>query len=124
MSQIRFLIDESLPRSLVAGLRRRESSIDVWRVGQPNMPAFGASDAELLRFCEKSERTLVSLDRASIPGHVTEHLTAGGHTWGVLLVTRRCTFRGLLDELVLIWSASDSADWRDVLLYLPLPESL
>jgi Domain of unknown function (DUF5615) len=67
MSQVRYLIDENLPLSLVAALRRAEPGIDVWRLGQTNMPAFGCDDRTLLAFCEQSQRLLVSLDRASMP---------------------------------------------------------
>lgn len=120
MSQVRFLIDESLRLSIVAALRRVEPSIDVHRVGQTQMPAFQSSDPELLAFCEESGRMFVSLDRATMPLHVAAHLARGSHTWGVLLVTRQCSFRSLLDDLALIWSASKAAEWRDSIHYLPL----
>ena len=120
MSQVRYLIDESLPRSLVTALRRREPAFDAWRVGQPNMPAFGSTDPDLLIYCEGAGRLLVSLDRASMPTHIAAHLAAGRHTAGVLLVTRRCTIRTLLDDLILIWSASEAEEWSDGLIYLPL----
>ena len=68
------------------------------------MPPFGTPDPDILAFCEKSDRLLVTLDRASMPAHIAEHLAAGGHTAGVLLVTPGCSFRQLLDDLLLIWS--------------------
>jgi len=120
MSHVRYLIDESLPLALVAGLRRREPAIDVWRVGQQGMPAFGADDADILVFCEKAQRMLVSLDRATLPGHAGEHVDAGHHTNGVLLVTRRCTLRMMLEDLLLVWSTTDADEWLDVVAYLPL----
>ena len=120
MSQVSYLIDESLPLSLVAGLRRSEPGIDAWRVGQARMPAFGSDDPKLLAFCEQVGRLLVSLDRASMPDHVAAHISSGGRTSGVLLVTRRCSWRNLLDDLILIWSASEADEWRDTLHYLPL----
>jgi len=120
MSQVRFLVDESLRLSLVAALRRAEPAMDVWRVGQAGMPAFGSPDPELLTFCDREKRLLVSLDRASMPDHVAAQVAAGRSTWGVLLVTRRCSFRQLLDDLVLIWSATEAEEWRDVIHYLPL----
>jgi hypothetical protein len=120
MSQVRYLIDESLRLAVVAALRRIEPEMNVQRVGQPGMPPFGSSDPDLLAFCEKSERLLVSLDRASMPVHIATHHAAGGHTWGTLLVTRRCSFRQLLDDLVFIWCASEAEEWFDSTHYLPI----
>ncbi|HZU37929.1 MAG TPA: DUF5615 family PIN-like protein [Gemmataceae bacterium] len=120
MSQVRFLIDESLRLSVVAALHRIEPTLDVHRIGQPGMPAFGSSDADVLGFCEASQRMLVSLDRASMPGEIAKHQAAGRHTWGVLLVTGRCSFRHLLDDLVLVWSASEAEEWQGAIHYLPI----
>ncbi len=120
MSQVCYLIDESVRLSVVAALRRAEPAIDVWRVGQTGMPSFGTLDPDLLSFCEQQQRTLVSLDRASMPVHVAAHHASGGHTGGVLLVTRRCTFRQLLDDLILIWTITAAEEWRDAIVYLPI----
>ena len=120
MSQVRYLIDESVRLSVVAALRRAEPGIDVWRVGQAGTPPFGSLDPDILAFCEEQDRLLVSLDRVSMPDHVAAHHTTGGHTSGVLLVTRRCTLRQLLDDLLLIWTASEAEEWRDTIPYLPM----
>ena len=84
------------------------------------MPPFGSLDPDILAFCEHEQRMLVSLDRVSMPVHVAAHQAAGGHTWGVLLVTRRCSLRQLLDDLLLIWTASRAEEWCDTIHYLPL----
>lgn len=120
MSQVRYLIDESVRLSVVAALRRAEPAIDVWRVGQSGMVSFGSPDIDLLAFCEQQQRILVSLDRASMPVHVAAHQADGGHIAGVLLVTRRCSLRQLLDDLILIWTATEAEEWRDSIHYLPL----
>ena len=120
MSQVCYLIDESLRLSTVAALRRIEPSLDVHRVGQAEMPPFGTPDPEILAFCDKSNRLLVTLDRASMPAHVADHLAAGGHTAGLLLVTPTCSFRQLLDDLLLIWSCTTAEEWCDAIHYLPL----
>lgn len=120
MSQVRYLIDESVRLSVVAALRRAEPAIDVWRVGQSGMVPFGSPDIDLLAFCERQQRILVSLDRASMPVHVATLQAHGGHIGGVLLVTRRCSLRQLLDDLILIWTATEAEEWRDTIFYLPL----
>jgi hypothetical protein len=35
-------------------------------------------------------------------------------------VTRRCSFRQLLDDLVLIWNATEAEEWLDAIHYLPI----
>lgn len=120
MSHVRYLIDESVRLSVVAALRRAEPAIDVGRVGPAGMPPFGSLDPDILAFCEQEQRMLVSLDRASMPDHVAAHHAAGGHTWSALLVTRRCSLRQLLDDLLLIWTASEAEEWCDAIHYLPL----
>jgi Domain of unknown function (DUF5615) len=120
MSRVRFLIDESVRLSVVAALRRIEPLIDVIRVGQSEGPSFGTSDAELLCYCEETRRLLVSSDRGTFPDHVADHLAVGRHSWGVLLIVPGCTYRELLDELLVIWSASEAEEWQDTLHYLPL----
>lgn len=120
MSQVRYLIDESVRLSVMSALRRGDPAIDVWRVGQAGMPPFGSLDPDILAFCEQEQRMLVSLDRASMPDHVAAHRAVGGHTWGVLLITRRCSLRQLLDDLLLVWIASGAEEWWDAIHYLPL----
>lgn len=72
MSQVRYLIDESLRLSTVAAMLRIEPALDVHRVGQAEMPPFGTPDPDILAFCEKSDRLLVTLDRASMPTHIAD----------------------------------------------------
>ncbi len=52
--------------------------------------------------------------------HIAEHMAAGGRLWGVFLVKRRASLSELLDNLVLVWSATEAAEWRDQVLFLPL----
>jgi hypothetical protein len=35
-------------------------------------------------------------------------------------LTRRCSFRQLLDDLVLIWSVTEAEEWPDAIHYLPM----
>jgi hypothetical protein len=122
MSQVQFLLDENMPRALAAALRRREPTLDVRRVGQSDMPSIGTNDPDLLRFCQQSERLLVSRDKSSMPQHVADHVAQGGHTPGVLLATNRCTLGSLAEDLLLIWSATSSSEWQVVIAYLPLTD--
>jgi len=120
MSQVTFLLDENLPAALETGLLRREPALDVVRVGQEGGPPVGTHDRELLLVCESQRRLLVSRDRSTMVGHVSRHMDAGHHTFGVLLARRRTTLHQMIDDLILLWSASEAEEWCDQLLYLPL----
>lgn len=120
MSRCRFLIDECVPSSLVRGLRRRLPEVSVAQVGELQAPPKGISDQGLLKSCEANQRLLVTADRASMVRWVKEHQQAGGRTWGVLLIGPNASVGQILDELTLIYEASEDSEWTDVLLFLPL----
>ena len=120
MSLCRFLVDECVPSSLTRGLRRRLPDVSVLQVGDPETPAKGASDSDLLEFCEAERRLLITADRSTMTDHVRKHLEEGRHTWGVLLIGPNASLGQILDDLCLIYEATDDTEWVDALYYLPL----
>jgi len=119
MSRCRFLVDECVPASLVRGLRRRLADVSVIQVGEPEAPPKGTGDLELLVFCEEQRRLLITADRATVPDCVRLHLERGRHTWGVLVVGPDASLGLILDELSLVYGATEDTEWVDVLYYLP-----
>lgn len=120
MSQMRFLLDECTANALIEGLQRREPAIDALRVGQPGAPLRGTQDPELLLAAESLERTLVSNDRSSMPGHLIAHFTSGHHTWGVILMKEGYPTGRYIDELLLIWTAMTAEELQDSMMYIPV----
>lgn len=119
MSRCRFLVDECVPSALARGLRRRLTDVSVLQVGDPQAPPKGTSDADLLLFCEDEKRLLITADRATMPDCIKDHLRRGRHTWGVLVVGADVSLGYVLEELSLVYEASEDAEWIDVLYYLP-----
>jgi len=93
--------------------------VSVLQVGEPESLPKGATDAQLLEFCEAHRRLLITADRSTTPDCVQRHLDRGGHTWGVLLVGPKASLGLILDELCLIYEASEDTEWIDVVYYLP-----
>lgn len=120
MSLCRFLVDECVPSALTRGLRRRLPDVSVLQVGDPESPAKGASDPDLLAFCEDQRRLLITADRSTMADHVRQHLGEGRHTWGVLMIGPNASLGQILDDLCLVYEATDDTEWVDVLYYLPL----
>lgn len=119
MATIRYLLDEQLPKALMLALLREEPAMEVLQVGINPAPPKGTLDPDLLKLAEANQLTLLSFDKSTLPGHVNDHLGAGLHTWGVFLLRDGLPLRDYVDDLLLMWSASQAADWQDVLDWLP-----
>jgi hypothetical protein len=119
MSIIRFLCDEDVPEMLITGLLREEPAIDILAVGEVGAPPKGTPDPQLLLFAEAEMRTMITRDRRTMPKHVVRHLTAGHHTWGVLILRRKASLRRCRDDLILLWAATEAEEWKDQIAGLP-----
>src|SRR5437867_8185963 len=104
----RYLFDENVDPVLARTLRSVYPGIDIVLVGQAGGPAKGAPDAELLRFADQQQRMLVSFDKASLPQHVANHTSAGGQTWGVVLLRQNFPLTSYVQALGLVWQASEA----------------
>lgn len=116
----KFLIDENLTHDIVVGVRKRDPSIDILRVGDPGAPPKGTPDPAILDFCETEQRILVTNNRASMPAHITAHQAAGKHIWGILSTrTRRPPLGPIVEMLVIIAGASEAEEYIDVTGWIP-----
>jgi hypothetical protein len=120
VSNLKYLLDENVDDSLRSALHSHWPDMIVWRVGQPAAPRCGTPDPEILVWCETKGFTLVTNNRESMPVHLQEHLAAGRHVPGILTLNPRMTVRETLDELALIWVASDPIQFVDQIIYLPV----
>jgi hypothetical protein len=98
---------------------RCNKNIDILRVGDENSPPSGTSDPDILLFLEKSRRTLVTDNRATMPDHAYAHLSSGGHHWGLLEVRPETSVKEIAEILCLIWEASDGEEWIDQIQWIP-----
>jgi hypothetical protein len=120
VSAIRYLLDEHVDPALRAQLVRHEPDLAVWIIGDPGAPRHGSPDADILLWCEANGFSLVTNNRRSMPVHLGDHLAAGHHVPGIFVLNPNMTMGATIDELRLIWGASEPEEYRDLLLYLPL----
>jgi hypothetical protein len=111
--KVRFLLDENLDPRIITALHRRDTSIDIVRVGDPEAPARASSDPDILRFVEVTGRMLVTNNRASIATHLVAHYQAGGRNWGVMRLRDGAQLGAVIEALLLVWEASEAEEWRD-----------
>jgi len=120
MSTRGFLIDENLPPVIAVQVCQHEPRIQALAIGQPGAPSKGTMDPQLLCWIEENDYLLVTNNRASMPGHLRDHLAAGGHVPGILVVPFPLGIGALVEELILIWGASLPDEYQDQIVYLPL----
>jgi len=75
-------------------------------------------DPEVLRLAADTGRVLVSDDVGTLPFHFRA-FTAGRHSRGVFLIPQNIDIAVAIDEILLIWLASESWEWKDRLEWLP-----
>jgi hypothetical protein len=119
VSSPRFLVDECTPESLPGAIRQRDPNIDVLCVGEPGAPAKGTKDRNLLLAAEALGRLLLTRDKRTMPRHIAAHVAAGHHTWGVFLLRGGFPVPRYVDEIHLVWGASEADEWIDLMRYLP-----
>src|SRR5258707_3133210 len=107
---IRFLADADLNEGIVTGCLRREPSMDFLSANEANLE--GVPDPQVLALAAERNRILVSHDFQTMPRHFGGFLQARGSSPGVLLVPQYLSIGEAIEELVLIWGASDAEEWE------------
>ena len=112
----RFQADEDLNAKIIAGLLRREPSLDFQTAKAANL--FGQDDLEVLALAAREGRILVSHDRETMPAHFSRFITESTSA-GVLIVSQKLDLREAIEEILLIWEASEAGEWSNRIGYLP-----
>lgn len=89
-------------------------------IGDAAGPSRGISEPALLHWIEENDRVLVSLNRRSLPGHLADHLEAGLHVPGILLIAARATWAEVIENVLAVSSTIDADALRDQIRYLPI----
>ena len=113
----RFLADADFNHRIVAGLRRQEPAIDF--AGAREGGVIGKPDPIVLQMAADAGRILVSHDRNTMPHHLSEFLKNSSSP-GVIIVSQDLDIGSAIEDLLIIWAASDAAEWRDRVAFVPL----
>ncbi|HFD39861.1 MAG TPA: hypothetical protein ENJ31_08485 [Anaerolineae bacterium] len=116
----RFLLDEHVNRAVQRQLRRLDVRIEVQAIGDPGAPPLGTADPDILLWQEEHGYILITENRSTIPVHLAAHFAAGRHIPGIFWIRPRVSLGRLIEELYLIWVASDAQEYWDRTLFIPL----
>lgn len=116
--KVRFQADADLDGRVLRGLRRAASEIDIQSATDAGLP--GVADPEVLRLASGQGRVLVSQDRRTMPIHFRRYVNSGANSSGVILLREGVPIGAAIEDLVLIWSASEADEWINRLVWIPL----
>jgi hypothetical protein len=115
--RVRFQADADLDGRVLRGLRRVEPGIDIRTATDAGLE--GLDDSDVLHIAAVSGRILVSQDRRTMPMHFSRYVAAQ-QSPGVILLREAISISIAIEELALIWHASEAAEWIDRLVWIPL----
>ncbi len=114
-----YLIDENTTPALADQLRRHQPSMTVFAIGAKSAPPKGISDPDLLFWLEENGFSLVTKNRKSMPRHVHDHVTSGHHVPAIFTIRSQSSLGDVVDDLILIWDATDSQEFQDQIIHIP-----
>lgn len=112
----RFQADADLNHKIVVGLRRREPSVDFLSAHEGGV--IGVSDPEVLRIAANSGRILISHDRRTMPSYFVQFCDTQSSP-GLMIVAQDLDIGAAIDDLLLIWLATNAEEWVNRIGFVP-----
>lgn len=99
------------------GVRRREPGISFLQSFE--VGAAGKDDLAVLQIAAEEGRILVSHDVRTMPRYFQEFIHRQSSP-GLILVPQKLALGAAIDELLLLWIASEDNEWVNQIFYLPI----
>jgi hypothetical protein len=115
--KVRFQADADLNQIILLATIRREPAIDFQTAIMAGLP--GLDDMQVLGRAAKEGRVVVTHDRKTMPRHFSEFI-AKQSSPGLLVVPQYLSVAAVVEDLVLIWSATEAEEWVNRIGFLPL----
>ncbi|MDX6444261.1 MAG: hypothetical protein QOH71_1335 [Blastocatellia bacterium] len=115
--KVRFQADSDLNENILTGVVRREPMIDFQTASEANLRDL--SDLEVLALAASEDRILVTHDRRTMPRHFADFVS-NHRSSGVVIVAQKVGINVAIEELLLVWAASDAEEWVNLIVDLPL----
>lgn len=114
--KVRFQADADLNEDIVKGVLRREAKVDFQTATAASLRLL--SDLEVLTMAARAGRLLVSHDRRTMPRAFSAFVSSNVSP-GLLIVSQKADLLTTIDQLLLVWSASEAEEWTNQLFTIP-----
>jgi len=115
--KVRYQADADLNEDIVTGVLRRAPEIDFQTAHEAGLAGMG--DAEVLALAAREGRILVTHDRRTLPLHFGKFIEAQSSP-GLLVIPQHAEVSRIIEDLILIWSASEADEYVNSVRPLPL----
>jgi hypothetical protein len=114
---VRFQADADLDRVIVEAVHRRVPDVDFQTAQAAGLR--GRHDLEVLAIAAAQSRVLVTHDTRTMPQWFAEFV-ATSTSAGVIMTPQKLPLAVVVEELVLIWSATTADEWVNRICRIPL----
>lgn len=118
MSRPRFLADNDLMDQIVLGVQRREPVLPITRLRDVGLEQ--APDVVVLEYAAREGAIVVTHDVNTMTAAAVARIEAGREMAGLLLVHQQSPVSTTIDDLIMIWIASDAEEWTNQIRFLPI----
>ena len=115
--KVRFQADADLNQIILLATVRQQAAIDFQTAVMADLA--GLTDPQVLARAAADNRLLVTHDRKTMPKHFAEFITDATSP-GLLIIPQSLPVVTAVEELILIWSATEAAEWENRICVLPL----
>jgi hypothetical protein len=115
--KVSFQADNDFNQTIIATLLRLEPTIDFKTAGSVGL--HGLNDLTVLSIAASDSRVLVSHDQTTMPQAFAEFIVENTSA-GLLIVPQVLSFSVVIEELLMVYLASEADEWINRITYLPL----
>src|SRR5438105_11722115 len=117
MSTPRFLADHNFNDNIIQGVQRREPGVEFVTLRELGGQRW--DDAQVLEFAAANGWSVLSHDTRTMPAPARQRLANDQIMRGLFLVHQDAPIRPVMDDLILIWAASEAEEWLGLIEFLP-----
>lgn len=115
--KVRYQADADPNEDIVSGVQRREPEIDFQTADELELA--NLLDTDVLALAAKEGRILVTHDRRTMPTHFGQFIE-DHKSPGLIVISQKTDIVSAIEDLILIWIASESQEYVNSILTIPL----
>jgi hypothetical protein len=115
--KVRFQADADLNIVILLATARHEPAIDFQTAEVAGL--MGRTDPQVLGIAAREGRVLLTHDHKTMPRHFGDFI-ANNSSPGLLVIPQHISPSAAVEDLLLIWTATEADEWINRICYLPL----